>query len=223
MFLKKKTDKQKIEDLLKKKEKQKYKNTVKNINAYYKTCKDLLEFESVEDNYIKINKNLFMVGIEIIPPKLSASSYEEKIMWVQRYNNVLNSTQLLIHHVTIISKIDIDKELFDIRNKIAKEDDEAIKSDLIMEYENYETLSNIFPRNRFFELIIGNINDKKFIKDIEDLYDSYKTNGFEFKELQKFDFLDYLSYVFENKLITDYHFTHGLFEYAIDNKENKDV
>lgn len=223
MFLKKKTNKQKIESLRKKKEKQRYKHSVKQLDSYFSTCKDLLEFESVEDYYIQINKNLYMVGVEIIPPKLSASSYQDKIMWVQRYNNVLNTTQLLIHHTTIMSKIDIDKELFDLRNKIAKEPDAAIQTDLMMEYENYETLAASYPRNRFFELVIGNIQDKKFIKDIEDLYNSYRINGFHIKELGRFDFLDYLSYVFENPLITNYHFTRGLFDYVEDNKEKEDV
>lgn len=201
----------KQQKILKKELNKKIKQYKSKLKQYFNIC-SWVEFESVEDNAIKINNSKYLLGLKIIPPKLSGADELEKLEWIDRYNRVLNSTPLEIYHYTILSPINVDAEINSLTNQIKNEDDYEIIKLLQNEINNYETLSIHNQKSEFFEMFVGNINNKRFIKECDDLKRTFLREGFEVEMLNCIDYMNYLAYIFENDMINNFYMSRGLFD-----------
>lgn len=197
----------KQQKILKKELNKKIKQYKSKLKQYFNIC-SWVEFESVEDNAIKINNSKYLLGLKIIPPKLSGADELEKLEWIDRYNRVLNSTPLEIYHYTILSPINVDAEINSLTNQIKNEDDYEIIKLLQNEINNYETLSIHNQKSEFFEMFVGNINNKRFIKECDDLKRTFLREGFEVEMLNRLTIAVILTVLKHTSIL--YHLMSGL-------------
>lgn len=222
MDLDKLTNKQSknLNKFLAKEKKKKIASYKKRMKKFYSTY-DWVEIEDITDDYIQISNKQYFFGIKIIPPKISTFDDVTIQYWVDKLNTVINSTALDIYHFKIESPINIDAEVLELTEKIAKEKDVARMKLYQNELENYRQLSIINPKVDYMEVVVGDINNKKFMKDWDDFVRNLLHEQFEIEKLNKIDFDNFLAFVFENDMINDFYFSRNVFEYPI--KEDKHV
>lgn len=222
MDLDKLTNKQSktLNKFLAKEKKKKIASYKKRMKKFYSTY-DWVEIEDITDDYIQISNKQYFFGIKIIPPKISTFDDVTIHHWVDKLNAVINSTALDIYHFKIESPINIDAEVLELTEKIAKEKDVARMKLYQNELENYRQLSIINPKVDYMEVVVGDINNKKFMKDWDDFVRNLLHEQFEIEKLNKIDFDNFLAFVFENDMINDFYFSRNVFEYQI--KEDKHV
>lgn len=213
-------EKIKLEKFLKKQLKTKVNTYKKEIKKFSHTF-DWVEIEDITDDYIKISNRQYFFGVKIIPPKIS--TFDDLVIseWVDKMNSVINSTSLDIYRFKIESPINIDAEVLELNELIVSETNPIRVRLYQNELENYKDLSVVNPKVDYMEVVVGDINNKKFMKEWEDFVRNLIHEGFEIERLNKIDFDNFLAFVFENDMINDFYFSRNVFEYPI--KEVEDV
>lgn len=201
--------------MMKKNKEKEYRKKLKKQKHHIKKFHDVYEFvdiKEVNNSYIKINDHQYALGIKIIPPKLSMLDEKDIARCVLMYNQVLNNTEFEIYHLPIKTPINIDVETNELKRLIAKETDPTRIAMLYNELENYETIALNNLKSEFFEMVVGDVNNKFFLKKLDDFVASYETAGFNIGILNIIDFENLLAYVFENETINDFYLSRGIFE-----------
>ena len=178
----------------------------------------------LKDN--KANKKLYHVmGIKVKPHDIFLDDIQTMNLYIERWRLALNKLPFKIYWGFVTSPVDIDDYKARLYQMNQEESDRNKKQLLIDDYNKAEWFERTH-RELEFMLFIQESDPKKLEKHMTDLIRETKAANFEPKQLLKRDFLNYIAYMFDNKLINATFFSRGVFqnqveEYYIENDELK--
>ena len=195
------------------------KNDIKKIKSKVATTLGWIDIDEIEDYYIKLKKNKkeeYIKGIKLHPHNIFIDDTQEQNRRLNKIRLCLNRLKSNMFFNFVFSPVNADEHISDLLNKDIYEEDleckKLIQNDLI----KIENFRDTYRELEFFVMI-----KTKELKDMEkeflDLINEFKYAGFEPKELNKRDYYNYMSYVFENPLINDFYYSRGIFSYENQN------
>ena len=202
LFKKKKTTKEKT---LKEREKES-----KRLGKKFHHTVDWIDVKGVSGQYIILGDHLAVFGVKITPPK-DILTDEEQSAWAIRLSLVYSTCRLPIWHQMISSPVSVESHIKELEDQISDSNPEYINRLLIDEIENYDFVSSL-PREEFFLLLKGDPTNSRFEKEVSDFIKSLRNARFDFTFLNERDFENYFAYVFENDLVNNFYFAHGVYE-----------
>lgn len=185
----------------------KLKKDIKNFHA----STEWLEVEGVTDDLVVLSNKVAALGFKIIPPEVFSLDERAQARWVERMNIVFNNVDLEVYHVPIDSPIFVDNFINDLRDKIHDDTPQYVRNIIEDEIDNYNMLSVMNPRKEFCFIVKGNPGDRRWLKKVMRFGDLLVTNGFEVYKLNRVDFENIFSYIFDNDMINDFYFATGDF------------
>lgn len=174
----------------------------------------------LKDN--KASKKLYHVkGIKVKPHDIFLDDPQTMNMIIEKWRLALNKLPFKIYWSFVTSPVDIDDYKARLYSMDQNETDRSIKQLLIDDYNKAEWFERTH-RELEFMLFIRESEERDLEKHMNELIRETKSAGFEPKQLLKRDFLNYIAYMFDNKLINSTFFSRGVFQnqvesYYIDN------
>lgn len=212
-----KTDYRRMTNLEKKEARKlkKAKKEAKSIKKKLNTTLSWMDVLDVGQDYILIGKDKkrsIIKGIKLSPHNIFIDDVTDQQRNVERLERCLNNCPDHLYYSFVYSPVNMDSLLNNLDMALVIEEDptcvQMIQDDLnkAMTFQkNYRELD--------FYVMIRDSNEERLTKRLNDLFVSFSTAGFLPSVLNKKDYYNYLSYLFENPLINDYHFNRGIFSY----------
>ena len=109
----------------------------------------------------------------------------------------------------VYSPVNIDKHVQELNDSYSNEKDETFREMLERDLDKAYEFQRRNKEIDFF-VMIRNHDERHLAKMIDDLYYAFRSAGFNPRLLNKRDYYNYIQFLFENPLITDYHFSMGM-------------
>lgn len=117
-----------------------------------------------------------------------------------------------IWHGYVFNPVNLDSHLGGLMRQSQIENDEVIKEMLDDDIEKALLFIQTYRELEFFVMLKGKPN-KKFDDQFHQLKSALTNAKFHIKTLNRIDFDNYISFVFENELVNDYYFSKGIFAF----------
>ena len=115
-----------------------------------------------------------------------------------------------LYHAFVFTPVNADYHIAELLQAGKNEDDYQIESMIAGDFDKIYEFQDNYKEMQFF-ILIRDTDDKKLDARIHSLIAEYSAAGMLPTQLNKLDLYNYISYIFENTLITDYTFSRGLF------------
>lgn len=185
------------------------------------------DIDEVRNNEIilkgKNNVSYHVMGVKLKPHDIFLDDPIEMSNLIEKWRLSLNKLPFKIYWAFVTSPVDIDEHKANIYSLADYEEDRFKKQMLMDDYEKAEWFERTH-RELEFMLFIRESSERLMEKHMNELFRECRSAGFEPKQLLKRDFLNYISYLFDNKLINSTFFSKGVFQslnenYYIENEE----
>lgn len=191
---------------------------------------DWCNIQEVRNNEVllkdKSSKTIYHVmGIKVKPHDIFLDDVQTMQNIIEKWRLALNKLPFKIYWGFVTSPVDIDDYKARLYQLNDMEDDRSKKQLLIDDYNKAEWFERTHCELEFM-LFIQESDEKLLEKHLTDLIRETKATNFEPKQLLKRDFLNYIAYLFDNKLLNATFFSRGIFHtevesYYIENNEVK--
>lgn len=187
------------------------------------TTMDWCDIEEVNNSYILVGKKKkhYVKGIKITPHDI----YLDEPVEQERIINLLRMAHNKLPFKIYFSFPTVPIHVDDYKARLyqlEKEEEKNLrrKQMLMDDYNKLLDFEGMFEELEFMAFIRCE-DEKTLEKQYSDLFSEFRGAGFEPKELKKKDYLNYISWLFENPLINSYYFSQGIFnaadeEYSLD-------
>ena len=193
----------------------KRKKEVKKFKKTVLTTMNWCNIHEVRNNEIILKgKNtpfVHVMGIKLKPHDIFLDDPIEMNNMIEKWRLALNKLPFKIYWSFVTSPVDIDNHKA-ILYSLNEETEDRIKKQMLMDdYAKAEWFERSH-RELEFMLFIQETSERMMEKHMNELFRETKAVGFEPKQLLKRDFLNYISYLFDNKLINSTFFSKGVFQ-----------
>ena len=179
------------------------------------TTMDWNNVEEVRNNEVLLkgkDKTIYHVmGIKLKPHDIFLDDPIEMTNMIEKWRLSLNKLPFKIYWAFVTSPVDIDIYKANLYSQYNDTEDKYKKQMLMDDYEKAEWFES-FHRELEFMLFIRETSERVMEKHMNELFRETKSAGFEPKQLLKRDFLNYISYLFDNRLINSTFFSKGVFQ-----------
>ena len=203
-------------ELIMKRNSSKKKQTKKSIEKQYKKVESTLKWidiEKITPHAIELkrgSKEMIAVGIKVAPKAIFTETDEVQVHWINRLRGFMNRyTKYELYHPFVYSPVNLDSHLapFERAIEFAPNDDIAELNEI--QIEKHEYFAQVTMDLEFFVMI--KVQPKEVEDALHELYNDFSRAGFYCKVLNKIDFNNYISFVFNNSLINDFYFSTNTF------------
>lgn len=188
---------------------------LKSIKKKVLTTMDWNNVEEVRNNEIILkgkDKTIYHVmGIKLKPHDIFLDDPIEMGNLIERWRLALNKLPFKVYWGYVTSPVDIDVYKANLYSEYSDTDDRYKKQMLMDDYEKAEWFEATH-RELEFMLFVRETSERMMEKHMSELFREARSAGFEPKQLLKRDFLNYISYLFDNKLINSTFFSKGVFQ-----------
>jgi energy-coupling factor transporter ATP-binding protein EcfA2 len=212
MFFRKKNRMTKLE----KKEAAKLKKAKKDaihVRKKVATTLDWMEVEDVCDDCIllKAEKRIAKVkGIKVDPHNIFLDEEDEQGRIIDKLRLCLNKVPCEMYFNFVYTPVNADDHISKLVASERMEEDPACQKMISDDLDKVTGFQNAYRELEFF-VMVKEFDEKQLEKDLLDLQTEFDAAGFFPRLLNKRDYYNYLTYVFENPLINDYYFSRGVF------------
>jgi hypothetical protein len=193
----------------------KRKKQLSKIKKTVLTTMDWNNIEEVRNNEIILrgkDKTLYHVmGVKLKPHDIFLDDPIEMSNTIERWRLALNKLTFKIYWAFVTSPVDIGDYKANLYRMNNETDDRTKKQMLMDDYEKAEWFEATH-RELEFMMFVRESSERMMEKHMSELYRECKSAGFEPDQLLKRDFLNYISYLFDNKLINSTFFSKGVFQ-----------
>jgi len=193
----------------------KRKKQLEGIKSSILTTMDWNNIEEVRNNEIILkgkDKTIYHVmGVKLKPHDIFLDDPVEMANKIERWRLSLNKLPFKIYWAFVTSPVDIDDYKTNLYHMYNESEDQYKMQMLMDDYEKSEWFERTH-RELEFMMFIRESSERMMEKHMTELFRETKQAGFEPKQLLKRDFLNYISYLFDNKLINATFFSKGVFQ-----------
>ena len=183
-----------------------------------------IDIEEVCEHHLRLKgkKNNIVVGIKLDPHSLFLNSSAEQRKRIHLLRMSLNRLNMDLWHGFVFNPVNLDSYVSVLSRQAIGETDPVILEMIDDDIEKAAAFIRDFRELEFFIMLKGTIGNK-FEDQFHQLQVAIKGAMFSFKQLNRIDFDNYISYAFENTLINDYYFSRGIFEEDLDLTKMEDL
>lgn len=197
------------------------KKTIKQINKSIQkrrkkvaTTLDWIHVERIDQQGIvlKYDKKFAVVkGIKIVPYDIFLASPVDQKKVINQLRKVYNNISFDLYHGFVFNPVDLSHHLAQLSYQYEYEEDEVRKQMFLDDMNKALMFIDTFKELEFF-IFVKEYSEKKLEKNYSQLKREIGNTSLQFKELNLTDYENYISNVFENKLLNDYYFSKGEFK-----------
>ncbi len=182
------------------------------------TTLNWLDIDNIISDGIILKNKMMIKGIKVKPHNIFLDDMQTQMVKINEMRTCFNSINEQIYIGIVQSKVNLDKQLEYLNDKLYLEgSDIRIASLYRNDINKIESFIDNFKEVEFF-IMIRDDDEEKLYKNLNDLFACFKTAGFQPEYLNKKDLFNYINFVFENSTINDYTFSRGILSYL-----NKDM
>ncbi|MDQ0363245.1 hypothetical protein [Breznakia pachnodae] len=183
-----------------------------------------IDIEEVCEHHIRLKgkKNNIIVGIKLDPHSLFLNSRAEQTKRIHLLRMSLNRLNMDLWHGFVFNPVNLDSYISMLSRQAIGETDPVILEMIDDDIDKAGAFIRDFRELEFFIMLKGTVGNK-FEDQFHQLQASLKSALFTFKQLNRIDYDNYISYAFENTLVNDYYFSRGIFGEDMDITKLDDV
>lgn len=209
--MKSKTDKEALKQV---KKLNKKKKETKNIKEKVgKSILDWCDIKEVTNEYILLsegNKNTYVKGVKITPHDIFLDTPDQQARLIDLLRQAHNKLACKLYHAFVTTPCDFEDYKSRLYQFNKDCDDKTLLRMNMTDFNKVEQFESYFVELEFMIFIRGD-NLKYLDKDLNDLYNEFRSAEMNPKILKKTDFLNYIDWLFENPLANSYYFSRGIF------------
>ena len=174
---------------------------------------DWIDVTDIQDDCIvlgKSHKPIKIKGIKLTPRNIFIDDPADQNNMVEKLTACLNHCPDHLYFGFVLNPVDLHLHIDELANEARGENEERFKMMINDDIEKSYGFQQSQKELEFF-VMIRDTNDEHMAKRMTDLYGNFQSAGFEPKQLNKRDYFNYLSYLFEIPLVTDFLFPRGIF------------
>ena len=211
------TAKRRMTNLEKKQAKQikKAKQETKSLRKKKSTTMDWIDIDEVKEDRIllkKDKKTATVMGVKLKAHDIFLDEPFEQERWINQLRICHNRLPFKLYFGFVYSQVNVDKQLNMLTEQDRIETDEVCKLMISDDFDKFYDFKRVFRELEFF-VMIKCADNKELEKRMTALFSEFQRAGFEPEVLNKYDYYNYISYVFENIHITDYYFARGVYSF----------
>lgn len=172
-----------------------------------------MDVETVKHDriYLKKGKKTGVIaGVKIMPHNIFIEDERQVYRIIDKYRLVFNKFPHKIYWGMVFNPVDIDVHLAKLYDELSTETEPVIKRMINSDIEKAMLFCDTHKELEFFWMIREE-NDEKLDMILFELYQELDAQNIYYAPLYNKDFKHYIASAFENELITDYHFSAGIF------------
>ena len=169
--------------------------------------------ERIRDNMIVLKskkKEEYVLGIKLIPRNLFIENSSAQILAINQIRSVLNQINFKLYWAVCHNPVNLDAHLSELSRQMQEEEDPVIWEMIENDFEKAAWFQQTHVEIEFF-LMVKDHNYENCVKKYNQLVGLFLSTGYRFKELDDFDYENYLAYLYENPMINNFYFSHGIF------------
>lgn len=169
--------------------------------------------ERIRNNMIVLKskkKEEYVLGIKLIPRNLFIENSNAQILAINQIRSVLNQINFKLYWAVCHNPVNLDAHLSELSRQMQEEEDPVIWEMIENDFEKAAWFQQTHVEIEFF-LMVKDHNYENCVKKYNQLVGLFLSTGYRFKELDDFDYENYLAYLYENPMINNFYFSHGIF------------
>ena len=219
MFRKKKTERELMKKLKKElKEKNRKKKESMKLKKKYLTTLEWCDVRNVNDERITIRKagsktDYHIKGIKVTPHNIFLDDEALIEVEINRLRIALNKLPFRIYWSFVTSPVNIDDYKLRLYEQKLVTESVRIQNMIADDYhkaEEFESVNNELE----FMMFVSDSDPRILEKNFQALLAEINSSGLTAVPLDRKDYLNYVSYIFENPMINSIYFSRGIFEYS---------
>jgi hypothetical protein len=174
---------------------------------------DWLDVTDIEDDSVVIGKGhkpMRVKGIKISPHNIFIDDPSDQNNMIEKLTTCLNHCPDHLYFGFVLNPVDLHLHVDELDDEKNDEQEERFRQMIDDDIQKSHDFERAQKELEFF-VMIRDSKDEHMAKRLADLYGNFQAAGFEPKMLNKRDFFNYFSYLFETPLVTDYCYQRGIF------------
>lgn len=193
----------------------KAKRETKALRKKKKTTMDWIDIDEVLDDRIllkKDKKEAIVMGIKLSAHDIFLDDPISQARWIDSLRICHNRLPFKLYFGFVYSLVNVNKQLNLLTEQERVETDEVCRLMIADDFDKFYSFQRMFRELEFF-VMIKCTDPKELEKRFTSLFSEFQRAGFEPHILNKYDYYNYISYVFDNIHISDYCFARGVYSF----------
>ncbi|MCH3962435.1 MAG: hypothetical protein LKE48_09935 [Solobacterium sp.] len=174
---------------------------------------DWLDVTDIQDDCIVVGSGrrpIKVKGIKLVPHNIFIDDPADQSSMVEKLTTCLNHCPNHLYFGFVLNPVDLRIHIDGLITEEQCETDQRFQQMIKDDVQKAQDFERSQKELEFF-VMIRDTNDEHMAKRLTDLYIHFQSAGLQPMMLGKRDYYDYLSYLFENPLVTDILFRRGYF------------
>ena len=209
---------------------QKAKKETKSLRKKKSSTMDWMDIDEVREDRVvlrKDKKEAIVMGIKLTAHDIFLDEPLSQARWIDQLRICHNRLPFKLYFGFVYSQVNVNKQLNMLTDQERIETDEVCRLMIADDFNKFYEFQRMFRELEFFVMVKCS-DAKELEKRMTSLYSEFQRAGFEPVILNKYDYYNYISYLFENIHISDYAFSRGVYSfenvsYAYDAEKDKYV
>jgi len=177
--------------------------------------------DEITDNSIRLKKGkkqATVMGVKLNPHDIFIDDLEDQRRIIENLRMALNKMPFRMYFSFVYSPVNADDHIAKLMNADRIESDPMVKQMIQADFEKLIQFQNAYAELEFF-VMIKERSEERLHKYFQEMKREFELAGFLPRTLNRYDYYNYLTYLYENPMINDYYFSRGVFSYLDQNVE----
>ena len=157
-------------------------------------------------------KTATVMGVKLSPHDIFIDDPEEQIRIIENLRRAFNKLPFKMYFQFVYSPVNADDHIAKLLNMDRSETDPVIRQMIDSDFEKLADYQSAYSELEFF-VMVQESSEEKLHKNYAQLTKEFTNAGFLPRMLNRYDYYNYLAYIFENPMINNYYFSRGVFSY----------
>ena len=179
------------------------------------TTLDWVEILNVTDNAILLKKGkrtATVMGVKLSPHDIFIDDQEDQIRIIENLRLALNKMPFKMYFQFVYSPVNADDHVANLLDADRIETDLIVKSMIQADFDKFAQFQAAYSELEFF-VMVQDSEEGRLHKNFNEMKREFENAGFLPRTLNRYDFYNYMTYVFENPMINNFYFSRGVFSY----------
>ena len=169
----------------------------------------------ITDNSIQLRKGkkqATVMGVKLSPHDIFIDDPDDQARIIENLRMALNKLPFRMFFSFVYSPVNADDHIANLMDADRIETDPIVKQMIQADFDKLVQFQNAYAELEFF-VMIQERSEERLHKYFQEMTREFELAGFLPRTLNRYDFCNYLTYLYENPMINNYYFSRGVFSY----------
>ena len=165
----------------------------------------------ITDNSIQLRKGkkqATVMGVKLSPHDIFIDDLDDQARIIENLRMALNKLPFRMFFSFVYSPVNADDHIANLMNADRIETDPIVKQMIQADFDKLVQFQNAYAELEFF-VMIQERSEERLHKYFQEMTREFELAGFLPRTLNRYDFCNYLTYLYENPMINNYYFSRG--------------